>query len=383
MSTGVKNTVLVFGLAHILTVCIFFSITIFNVIYIYPVASGDSANLLYTFAWWGIFVFVIINYIYPLLLLTIIVDEQNQSRVDIHSIVTTLYLCINFIVLIGCTVTYFLYSNTSYSGNFPFNDPRWCCSFYIEAPTLCPNTVPCLPVANPPLYQGYELIVIWIFSGVFIILGFIHLGLNRLLRISGCISPPSPAEGRLMGIVVSVIYAGLFSYFIAWPLFDLQYLNGYPTLSIPPGPGTFVSTLYGWQWVLVCITVLVNCVPPVVSLACFISEVKSYSITSFHYWTNLICGIVTGAMWLIFIGIWLFDCNWWWWDSESICRSDLWCCVYFATNYNICGNVTPCNAILRANDQFVQLVVFSGIFSCLAFVLVWLNLRMIKYGLFQ
>ncbi len=382
MSEQVKNTALFFGLAHVLTVGIFYCITIFDLTYIYPVASGDSADILYTFAWWGLAVFLAINYIYPLILLSVIVDEKNQSRVDVHSIMTTVFLCVNFLVLIGCTLIYFLYTNTSYSGNFPFNDPRWCCSFYIDHPELCSNTVACLPDANPPLSRGVELIVIWVFSGVFVVLGFIHLGLNRLLRISGAIAPPSEGEGRLMGIIICFVYLAIYAYWVAWSVFDLQYINGYPTLAIPPGPGIYQSTLYGWQWVVVCIAIIVNIIPPNVSLACFISGNKSFSITSAHFWTNLIGGIVSGIICLILVGIWIGDCNWFY-SSESICRSDLFCCVFFASSYNLCGNVTPCSATLRANAQYVQFVIFTGLMAFLAFAFTWLNLRFVKYGVFK
>ncbi len=382
MSEPVKHGVFVYSLAHILTVSIFYCITIFDLIYIYPVSSGDSANILYSFAWWGVAVFVAANYIYPLILLSVIIDEKNQSRIDIHSITTTLFLCINFLVFIGCILVYFLYTNTSYSGDFPFNDPRWCCTYYIDHPELCPNTSPCLPDPNPPLSRGLELIVIWVFSGVFVILGFINLGMNRLLRISGAISPPSEGEGRLMGIVVCFVYYVIYAYFIAWPIFDLEYINGYPTLAIPPGPGTFQSTLYGWQWVIVCIAILVNIIPPTVSLVCFISEKKSIVVTACHFWSNLIGGIISGAICLILVGIWIGDCNWGW-SSESICRSELWCCIYFAGSYELCGNTTPCDAILRANGQYVQIVVITGLLAILAFAFVWLNTRFVKYGVFK
>jgi len=382
MSTEVKHTVFIFALAHILTVAIFYCITIFDLIYIYPVASGNSANILYTFAWWFLAVFLAINYIFPLILLSVVVDEKNQSRVDIHSITATIFLCVNFLVFIGCILVYFLYTNTSYSGNFPFNDPRWCCSFYIDHPELCPNTSPCLPDANPPLSRGVELIVIWVFSGVFIILGFIHLGLNRLLRISGAIASPSEGEARLLGIIVCFVYLAIYAYWLAWPTFDLQYINGYPTLGIPPGPGTFQSTLYNWQWVLMCIALLANIFPPNVSLACFISENKSYSITSLHFWTNLISGIISGVICLILLGIWIGDCNWVW-SGESICRSDLFCCVFFSNYPDLCGNTTPCDAILRANSQYIQHTVITGILAILSFVFVWYNVRFVKYGVFK
>lgn len=354
-----------------------------QLVYQYPVAPGVSTNLTYTLAWWCVAVWVGVNYLLIVILSGAMVERESLPRIDVHLIATVVAVVVNVLAVVLCTVCYFFYMNTSYSGNFPFNDYLWCCVYQIDHPELCPNSITCSP--EPSLSANTEFVVLWIFSGVLLLITLVHLGINRLVIISGAAGSGGASEsgGRFMGLVVSFVYQLLFAYWAAWPLFDTIYIHGYPLLGIPPGPGPLASIQYGWQWWFMWLMVF-NYLPGLAYTAALQLK-KSHLVTAVHFWTSLLVGFVTSVVFLVLLGILIFDCNYGW-TGGSICNDYRWCCQYFAGAVDICGNVTPCigGAVnLYPNGEFVQHVVFSLIFVFMATVEVWLNYRMIKYGIFQ
>lgn len=369
----------IFGCIHLLIFSIFCTISFIDLIYYYPVANGTSASILYSLAWWCILIFVIINYLLPILLIM----ATTAGTVELHFVFSNFVNVMNFIALVLCIICYFLYMNTSYSGGFPFNDPKWCCRYYMDQPELCPNTSFCTddPVS---LYANAQFVIIWIFTGVFFILSFVNLGISQLLRKSEDIPPPTRKELVGMGLVVAGIYFILFIYWCAFPLLDTQFLFGYPTLGVPPGPGDFVNYRYPyWQWWFVWF-MIANIFPPLIFLGTLLFEEPSILVTGVHFWSSIIIGVITSACFIVFLGILIFDCNYGW-SGASLCNSNLWCCIYFAGSYDICGNVTPCpgNVNLYPNGQFVQHLVFSLLFAAGGYMMVYVNERFVKAGIYK
>lgn len=372
----IRTISIIFSFVHLLIFGIFLSISVIDLIYYFPVSTGYSASILYTVAWWCILIFVIINYILPMALLS----TTSSTGTEFHFVFSNVVVVLNFIAFVLCLICYLLFINTSFSGIFPFNDPKWCCVHYLDHPELCPNTSFCTmdPIT---LYANTQFIIIWIFTGVFFILGLVNLALNQLIQKSGIVPPPTREEAINMGLIVSFAYLAVFAYWCAFPLLDTMFINGYPTMGVPPGPGEFVSLRYNyWQWWFVWF--LITNIGPSMIFIGSISMQPSLIITSMHFWGSLFTGIFASASFLVFLGILIFDCNYSW-SGGSICNSHLWCCNYFSSYWEICGNVTPCTTNLYPNSEFIQHLVISLVFAFFAYLMIWLNERMVSYGIFK
>jgi hypothetical protein len=358
-----------------------------DLLYKFTVADGSTAYTAYSFAWWILFLFVIFNFAAPVMLMGAITAYDSAVRIDLHSMTTVFAIVINAFVALVLIFVYLAWTNTSYSGGFPFNDYRWCCVYYLARPELCANTAPCVPaVTNDMLSVNREFTMLWIFSGVLLLVTILHLGVNKLLRDSGAVGEASEArveEGKLMGIITVFVYVAVFCYYFAWPVLDTLYVNGYPVFAVPPSPGPYLSNLYGVQWTFVYFGVL-NIIPPFVFMVALVWR-KSYALTSADYWFTIAVSLFSIASFIVFLGILIFGCNVSW-SGGSICNSDLWCCKYFDSAPTLCANVGPCPSDtpgLLPNAQFQQHLVFSLIFSVLGLVKIWLNFRMRRYGVFQ
>jgi hypothetical protein len=271
--------------------------------------------------------------------------------------------------------------NTSYSGGFPFNDPHWCCIFFSVNQGLCPNTNLCTTTPTA-LYANPQFVTLWVFSGIFFLGSIAHLAIYKLIVKEGNVEPITKEEVHRFCYVFAFVTIGVFAYWAAFPLFDMQFIYGYPTMGVPPGPGDFQSYRYGfWQWWFVWL-LITNIGPPMILIGSLSFE-KNIYIPFFHFWANLFTGIITSVCFFVFLGILLFDCNVGW-SGGSICNSPLWCCWYFSGSYDICGNVTPCasNPFLYPSSEFVQTIIISLALAFLAYANLWLNEKLIKYEVF-
>lgn len=375
----------IFTLVNVALLLYVFAFPLQDLLYVFTVQDGTSAYTAYTFAWWTIFLWVIFNFLMPVMLMGAITAYKSAVRVDFHSMTTVFTIVINALGAIVLSFIYFAWINTSYSGNFPFNDYRWCCVYFIAHPELCPNTGPCVPaITDGMLSTNREFTMIWIFSIVLFFISLLHLGVNKLLRDVNAVGQPhgKAKEGAVMGGMVAFVYLVVFCYYFAWPILDTIYVNGYPVFAIPPSPGPFLSNLFGVQWSFVYLQVL-NIIPPFVFMVALIME-KSTFLTSTHYWLTIAVSITTFISFLVFLGILIFDCNYSW-SGGSICNSDLWCCKYFANAPLLCPNVGVCPGDIRLlpSGQFQQHLVFSLVFSVFALIQIWLNYRMRRYGVFS
>lgn len=383
MAEFTRRFSLAFAAGNLGLLCYLFAFPLYDLIYYRTVSTGASVFYAYGFAWWTLFVFVLFNLILPLLLGAVIAGHENPARTDLHSMWTVFTVVVNAVVLIFLSFVYFIFINTSYSGDWPFNDPKWCCSFYTVRPDLCANVGPCSPVPAS-LAADYTFTTMWIFSLILFFVSLLHLGVNRLLRTSGAVAYPdeNASEGRLLGIAVAYIYAGLFVYWAAWPLWDTVFAHGYPLMGIPPGPGPFWNELGRFQWWFIWL-LAGNVIPPILYLMAAAMKRRSHFVTAAHFWLSLLVSIASLMTFVVCLGILAFNCNYSW-SGGSVCNSELYCCIHYPNNPNLCPNVGPCpgSVFLYPNAQFSQHIVFSLIFCVMSLIEVWLNFRMRAYGVF-
>jgi len=381
--TEVRTFLLIFAYIHVILLAFYFAWPVWDTQFTQLASTGRVAYNAYTFVWWFIFVFIVFNIILIHLLFSVLTDPSHKSRADVHFIFTILTLVVNVVFLALCVVIYFFFRNKSYTGKLPFNDPRWCCYYYPGNADQCYNTAPC-PVL-PDLMTNNEFILHWIFSGVFFLIALLHLGVNRLLRTSGIVpkTPPSREEGQLLGVAVSIIYIALYAYWAAFPLWDTIFINGFPLLGIPPSPGPFYTTRNGYQWWFLWFLVS-NLAPPMLFFIA-INFRRSNLASNALFWLTLLVSIVTFASLAVFIGVWIFDCNYSW-SSDSICNDYRYCCELFSTASATCPNVTPCppgNITLYPNPDFIQHIIFGFIFLLAGTVETWLVYRLRKYKIIK
>jgi hypothetical protein len=371
-STGVRIFALIFTLLSALFFALWVAIPLVN-------TSGPAYNV----PWAMLFSFGVTNFLLISLAMATVADPDNPMRVDLHQILSLLALVVNILFVIACVLLYYTWINASFAGTEQFNDYReWCCSYYVDHPDICPNLGPCQN-ASGVLTANREYYVHLIAGCVGIFVAFFNLGINRMLRISG-VAPP--ATGRVVeGVVFGVVFTGLifvaFCYWAAWPLLNTLYIHGYPTLAIPPSPGTFESYRYNFSWW--CVWMLVsNVAPPFLFMAAIIVETNR-SAQETHFWMSIIAELLSFTSFAGLLFIWLTNCNWSW-SAGSLCASYQWCCDNYPNAIHICANVGPCptSPTLYPNAEFVQHLIFAGVFSVVDLIWIWLNFRMRKYNVF-
>jgi hypothetical protein len=311
----------------------------------------------------------IFNFILVLSLFAIMADSKQKTRGDLHYITAFGSFLSNIIFVAVCTIWYFFYTNKTFSGTQPTNDPRWCCNYFMINLGLCPNNSPCIggPVNITP---DAAFILHWIFSGIFLVVTFFHIGINRLIRTTKIIPKriQSVEEAKFFAICICWVYLGLF---VFWAIFALW--------------NTIIMQFYDYQWFFLYFLCL-NILPPILMLLSM-NFPNSLSINSAFFWLTVLVIIISFASLLVFLGVWGFDCNnnLFLNSDQSICNDYKYCCQAFDVSPNQCDNVTPCPyyANLNPNPEFVQHMVFAFVFSMAGTVLVWINYRLKAYGYFK
>lgn len=138
---------------------------------------------------WGfIYTMFLVNVLMGYLLAAAICNNSHPRWSRIHLWFTGLALFANVIFFVALSVMWLFVCNTSFSAGSPCNDPRWCCNYYADNPKWCPNTIGC--PTNPPggsisLQRSEEFLVTWIYSILFIVIAWIHRGVNKELQRAG------------------------------------------------------------------------------------------------------------------------------------------------------------------------------------------------------
>lgn len=376
---AVKTAVLIFGFVHVTLFALYFATAVWDTQWNKLVSTGMISYNSYSFVYWILFVYFVMNIILFILLFVFLADSRNKPVIDIHFIWSWITLFFNMVMIVLFLIYYLFVNNTNFSAYLPFNDPFYCCYYWSSNPTQCYNTAPCTGYTNP-LKSNNEFVLHWISTGVFFGFAVLHLIANRMLRNSGVVSRqiPKKASWRKWGVFVSYIYMGLFTYWAAWPLWDTIFIFGFPLLGIPPGPGPFYSNRYGYQWWFL-FFMIGNLLPP---LFFFVAANNKRSvIMGWLYLAIILLVAITNFVSLcVFVGVWLFDCNnQFWFNSEgSICNSYQYCCSQFGGASNTCPNTTPCpySITLYANHEFIQHMIFGLVFLIASTIVLWMWYRL-------
>jgi hypothetical protein len=346
----------------------------------------DSTNVyyssLYGWVWWPVALLIGFNYVSLFILLSILMDPNNPARVDIHQIVNLITLVLNILLFaLVWLFYYFIYINTSFSGGEPLNSDVWCCRYY---PTRCPNTIACTP-EPAQLSPSYQFTAIWIITILMSLFTALMTVANRWLRRSGAVAPPSKGsrEGYVLGLFYIFLVGALYTYWVAWPLFDTIHTNGYPTMGVPPSsPGTYKSHLYNYLWVQLMI-ISFNLIPLLAFGAALIAK---GIFVDLHMWSQIIMSLANVIVFMIllismipYVGY----CNSAG-SGGSICNDYQWCGKYFADAIDYCANIMPITGIgwLLPNGEYVQHLLLSLLFSVTSGYGIWTNYRMKAYGIF-
>lgn len=362
---------------------------IVDFIHVYPMATGQSANFVGGWAWWPIVIFFAFNFLSIIILQTVIADPDNPARVDLHQIASILAMVANGALLLLFVGYYYFFINTSFGGGVnAFNDARWCCVYHLDHPEQCPNTLDCPgPINSSDLRVDPNFSILWIWVLVFFIIAILQYVFNLVLRRTGAVVPATRSnakEGEVLGYLMNALQLGLVVYWAAWPLLNTLHLHGYPTLGIPPSPGAFASTRYNHLWVMLALMAL-NMLPPIVFL-CALAIRNTQAFHLLHFWLSIVVSVTTAVVLVVFLWTlipWAGFCNFY--NSPgSICNAYDWCCRFYADAPAYCNNVTPCPnpASLVPNAEFMEHILYAGVFLIMGGVAIWLNYRMKRYGLF-
>jgi len=382
-ATRIKVLVILFSVICFLGMIGWAMGPLLNTIHVRPDGQGSMLDFRFRPAWYFVFLFSF-NILPPILAFFVVMRTENTTRADLYFIFTVAVVVLNVIIFVAYFFYWFTFSDVVYSGKEPFNDYRWCCVYHIQHPELCPNAVACNPNVQPAdLRVNAQFIAHWVFVGVYLIFAFIHLALNRLLRITGVVKQKnvSYASGVGLAVLILAINLGLLIYWAGVPLLNTVYVLGYPLIAIPPGPGDYQSTLYGFEWWMLWLLNL-NIIPIVLFFFALVS-LRTFFGPWLHYWTTIIIMILTLIVAVSFGIIWIFDCNFPW-SGRSLCHDYRWCCDNFASDPLMCPNVGPCpvSPALSINNEFLQHFIFALIFLVFGGIHLWLNIRMKRYGIF-
>jgi len=122
------------------------------------------------------------RYLVPITCLFMLADRRGLWRKDLHRILTRAIVIADFVI--GAVLLWYKCScNAAIYPSNPCNDLRWCCVNFAANPDFCPNTAGCTPaVSEGDLSPNTTFIISLILSGVFLVLDFWQLALNRLYR---------------------------------------------------------------------------------------------------------------------------------------------------------------------------------------------------------
>jgi hypothetical protein len=168
-------------------------------------------------------------------------------------------------------------------------------------------------------------------------------------------------------------------YWIAFPLVNSIFLDGYPQAGTPPSPGTYMSARYTWDWWVVWLLGLNMFLPLLFALALTNNAIEEYTRLHRYFarlamFSNLIVVAVLTVQWIL-----LCNGTTRWFGLQ--CSDYRWCCVNFPSVW--CPNTTPCMpAVVNLDRNFEQLQhwVFSFVFELLAYWHTSINKDLREFG---
>jgi hypothetical protein len=208
-------------------------------------------------------------------------------------------------------------------------------------------------------------------------------------------APVDPAVAQSQAAVRELVYgcvafawfAGLLLVFwVGIPVLNTQFINGYPRMGIPPMPGPFLSTLYSFSWWVVWLIGLTALLPAFLLIA--LMDMSKGLRADLHWMLSVVCAALNLFCFVALIfGIGCFYCNNTF-SGGSICNSPLYCCVFYASNPQLCPNTANCDPNYTlfdiGQDYFFYLNwVMALVLFFVSMIMITLNTSLRRYGAFS
>lgn len=197
---------------------------------------------------------------------------------------------------------------------------------------------------------------------------------------------PRHFVGGTLFIMASMLFCW---YWVAFPLSDMYFVDGYTRIGTPPAPNNWKSSRYSWEWWHIWLLGLNMLLPYLLASAMLNNELPEWS--RIHYFCARILLLVN--TWA-FVGLsvqWLFLCNNSLVPWATACNDKRWCGVYFASSVSAaewCPNTTPffpdvTGDQLSRSGEFFQAWLFSLLFILWALAHRAVNAGLRQSGMFQ
>ncbi len=191
-------------------------------------------------------------------------------------------------------------------------------------------------------------------------------------------------ETRITGMIVALVGMILWVIFVSGFLINVNFTNGYPSMRMPPSPGPFKTSRYGFNWVL-CYMLYFNILSPFALLSA-VSEFMYISRLTLH---KMVTGLLLAANIFCFFGflfIGIFYCNNTLSLSSSVCNSPLICCVFGFSNLPWCPTPSICTptitySTLGWQDNFYWIWIFTVFFGLYCFFSLAINKNLSKISI--
>ena len=155
-----------------------------------PTVEFRSAR--YGWDWWTIWLLTL-NGLAPLLLARALTENKIQEYSRAHGFIVALLLLVNLWCFAVLSIRWCAFCNRSGTpGSTACNDYRYGCVYFgasTENTHWCPNGIGCTPaVTSGDLYRNAEYFQHWLFSIIFFLMAFLHLGVKDSLAKFGLFS---------------------------------------------------------------------------------------------------------------------------------------------------------------------------------------------------
>lgn len=147
-----------------------------------PPIPNTFETLIYGYHWWLIWCLGL-NLLPILTFLLALINNKFIGVTKLHYWVTTLVAFIDISVFFLLLLVYIFDCGYNYSGGSLCNSYSWCCSFFSNAPTICPNITPCPNPINE--HANAEFFMHLIMSMVFGFMNVINVWITYRMKQYG------------------------------------------------------------------------------------------------------------------------------------------------------------------------------------------------------
>jgi hypothetical protein len=192
--------------------------------------------------------------------------------------------------------------------------------------------------------------------------------------------PAVPLRRYVTTSLFILVNAAIFFYWTI-VLINTIFTNDYANFTIPPLPGAFVDSRYGWEWWCVFILGFNVFLPFTLQFALLNNDIEEYA--RLHMWFSTSAMVGNAIIFFILTLLWLASCNNHFSAGASMCNDYRWCGVYFPSA--ICPNSIPFTPAivtpnLARNAEASQHWIFCLVFGVLAWWHTSLNGDLLDYG---